>query len=209
MTKLEINDKVYNLPSSWDELTLEQYCKAFYNLDTSDKGDEIENLKRDRLNESYILSRLLGESDDFCINLPITVYEKLVKSIRFMFDIKHLMENARADIKIDGKIYMIPPFNEMPLRQYIDSDVVARQKDNPYSYIELLAILLTPKDDKGKWIAYDGKYEERFETLKKMSCSEALGIVYHYFKKKESSMMLSKLYMKEVERLQHLSTQGS
>lgn len=196
---LEINGKSYKLPTSWDSLTLEQYCKIFYKLDTSESDDEIESFKKSKENEAIILSRLLGERDDFCLDLPINVYAQLIDKIKFLYDIDYLLKNSKAGIVIDGKRYSIPPFNEMSLRQYIDADVVLKEKENDMQYIELLSILLTAKDKQGKWVKYTGDYQDMMGKLRKLKCSEALPIVYHFFKKSKFSQTVSQLSMKAVE----------
>lgn len=196
MIKLEINDKKYKIPESFDELTLSEYCRIFWKIDTKESDDEIENFKRQRENESIILSRMLGESDDFCLSLPLNVYANLLEHTKFIYDVDFLLRSSRAGIVIDGKRYSVPPFNEMPLRQYIDADVVMKDKENPMQYIELLSVLLTAKDKEGKWIPYNGDYQELMGKLKELKCSEALGIVYHFFKKGHALKVLSQLSMK-------------
>lgn len=210
MIKLEINDKKYNVPESWDEITFEEYCRVFYKLPTAEgEEDMIEKFKRDRETEAMILSRLLGENDDFCLDLPLNIYARLNNAVKFIYDIDFLLRNAKASIKIDGKRYSVPPFSEMPLRQYIDADVVMKDKENDLQYIELLSVLLTAKDSSGKWIPYDGNYQELMNKLRKLKCSEALGIVYHFFKKGEILRRISKGYMKEAVSQQPLNTQSS
>lgn len=209
MVKLEINDKKYKIPESFEELSLEQYCKVFYKLDTDKTDDELMDFKRSRQNESIILSRLLGENDDFCLDLPLNVYAQLNEKVRFLYDVDYLLKNAKAGIVIDGKRYSIPPFNQMSLRQYIDADVVMKEKENDLQYIELLSILLTAKDKEGKWIPYDGKYEELMGKIRQLKCSEALPLVYHFFKKGEALKRISKVSMKVVETQQHQLTASS
>ena len=209
MIKLEINDKKYKIPESFDEMTLEQYCRIFWKLDTSfDVDDEEEKIKKVIEVESKIISRLLGEDDDFCLDLPITVYNKIVSKTRFLYDSSFFLKNAKAGIIIDGRRYSIPPMNEMSLRQYIDADVVMKEKENDHQYLELLSILLTAKDKQGKWEKYNGDYQELMGKLKNMSCTDTLPLVYHFFKKGEALKAISKASMKAVEsqRLQHTAS---
>lgn len=210
MIKLEIDDKVYRIPESFDELDLEQYCKIFFKLPKIDEGlDDVERFKLARESEAIILSRLLGEADDFCYSLPLNVYSKLNEAVKYIYDINGFIKNAKAYIKIDGRMYMIPPFGQMQLRQYIDADVVLKDKENDMQYIELLSILLTAKDKDGKWIPYNGDYQELMGKVRKLKCSEALGLVYHFFKKGEALKRLSEVSMKVVESRQHQLTANS
>lgn len=209
MIKLQINDKKYKIPESFDEMTLEQYCRIFWKLDISfDVDDEEEKIKKVIEAESRIISRLLGEDDDFCLDLPITVYNKIVNKTRFLYDSDFFLKNAKAGIIIDGRRYSIPPMNEMSLRQYIDADVVMKEKENDHQYLELLSILLTSKDKEGKWEKYNGDYQELMGKLKNMSCTDTLPLVYHFFKKGEALKAISKASMKAVEnqRLQHTAS---
>lgn len=210
MIKLEINDKKYKIPESFDEMTLEQYCRIFFKLDVPNdvEDDEVEEFKRQANTQSIILSRLLGEDDDFCMGLPINVYGQLLGRTRFLYDIDFLLKNSKAGIIIDGRRYSIPPMNEMSLRQYIDADVVMKEKENDHQYLELLSILLTAKDKQGKWEKYNGDYQELMGKLRNMSCTDTLPLVYHFFKKGEALKRISKASMKAVEsqRLQHTAS---
>lgn len=195
--KLEIDDKVYKIPTSFDTLSFETYCKIFYNLPTlKDDMEDAEKFKMMKENESIILSRVLGEKDNFCLDLPITVYNKLINIIKYIFDVSEFEKNSKANIVIDGKHYGIPPVSEMALRRFIDADVVLNEQQNNMQYIEMLAILLSTKDKDGKWTPYNGKYEDMMGKLRSMPCSKVLPLVYHFFKKGEALQKLSKAYMK-------------
>lgn len=210
MLKLEINDKKYDIPESFKELTLEQYCKAFYKLPTVKDGmDEIEKFKMMRSNEAIILSRLMGEKDDFCLDLPLNVYAQLNESIRFIYDVEGFIKNAKAGITINNKRYTVPPLDKMSMRQFIDADVVM-QTESDMQYIELLSVLLLTKDAKGEYIPYNGDYQELMGYVRYLPCSEALPLVYHFFKKGEALKKLSEASMRlEVENQQHLDTANS
>lgn len=211
MTKIEINGKKYELADSFDELTLEEYCKAFYNLSQNDEEDvdESEKVKQTILNESKILSRLLGESDDFCLNLGIEDYKRLKDKISFIYDIDVFIKNAKAGITIEGRRYGVPRSDEMSLRQFIDADMTMNNKEDEMQYIELLSILLLEVGRDGKFKPYDGNYEELKGKLRKVKCTEALPLVYHFFKRSVALQKLTKAFMKE-EVTQYLQpTQGS
>lgn len=210
MIKLEIDDKKYNIPESFDEMTFEQYCKIFFKLPKiTEEMDDIDAYRMTREVEAIIISRLLGESDDFCMGLPINVYNEISKRLKYISSVADVMKKGKSLIKIDGKIYMIPPFGEMQLRQYIDADVILKGEESDLQYIELLSILLTAKDRNGKWIPYNGDYQELMGKVRQLKCSEALGLCYHFFLKGEALKKLSKASMKVVESQQHQHTASS
>ena len=187
MLKIEINEKEYNIPQSFDELTLKQYQMAFNNLPKYEGDDEDVMLKyrHSREQESIIISRILGEDDNFCLDLPLDIYNRIAKEFAFIYGLKDFMKNTKAYVKIDGKRYMIPSHEEMSMRQYIDADM---SKDN---FIEMLAILLLERKD-GEFVRYDGKYEKMIPKVEGLSCSDALPLLFHYFKKKEIYKRISK-----------------
>ena len=89
MLKVEINEKKYEIPQSFEELTLEQYCKAFYKLPKiEDEMEEIDKFKLMKENEAVILSRIMGEKDDFCLDLPLNVYAQLQRFSSYGYQIK-------------------------------------------------------------------------------------------------------------------------
>ena len=80
MIKIKINDKEYDFASSWDDISMKQYCHMFYNLPTADsEASDEEKASRVIENEAIIISRLLGEKDDFVMNLPIDLFGRLGK----------------------------------------------------------------------------------------------------------------------------------
>ena len=174
-----------------------------------DIDDDGERFKKGVEAEATIISRLMGEDDDFCLGLPLNVYSQILSRTKFLYDTDFLFKNAKAGIVVDGKRYSVPPFNEMPLRQYIDADVVMKEKENPMQYIELLSILLTEKGKDGKWIKYNGEYQDLMGKLKDMKCSDVLPLVYHFFKKGHALRSLSRLSMKVEESQQHQLTASS
>lgn len=199
MIELEINHKEYKYPQSLSEVTLEQYCRVFFKLpELEDDADEVAKFRHERELEGIVISRLLGEPDDFCFSLPLGVYAMLNESTKFIFDVDGCLRNAKASIKVDGVKYYIPSMEEMSFRQFIDADVVMQENEDELQYIRLLSVLLTRKDDNGEWVPYKGDSPEMFEKLRVLSCDEALPLVYHFFKKSHALEVLSQVYSQEV-----------
>lgn len=200
MTRLEYNGKEYSIPQNWDELTLGDYCRCFKDLDLSGvtEEDEVEKsslreserevakFKRLRTMEGVVLSRLLGEEDGFCLDMPLSVYAFLNESVSFMYDVSQFMENRAASLEVNGNLWTVPSLQEMPLRSYIDADVTMREEG---SYVELLRCILARKEGE-KWIPFDGTADD----IASLPCSKALGFVYHFFLLGYSSRKISKAY---------------
>ena len=209
MTKLKINDKEYNLPEGWKDVNMKTYCHLFYKLEeTNDKMDDATIQIITLRNESKIISRLLGEDDEFCLNLPVDVFNILRNKIQFLYDIKKFLDSKIFYLNIDGKKYFMPEPNEMALRQYIDADIIMKQ-ENENQFIELLACLLLPVGKDGKY-EYDGKYQDIIPKIENMSAEDGLPFIYTFFKKKVISKKVSEDFSKVREEanqlVQHIKT---
>ena len=180
MIKVEIKGKEYQVPESWDDIDMKTYCRAFYKLlPTDDSMDEITRITTTLRNEAMIMSRILGEEDDFVLSLPLDIFSMLKNKTKFLYEIGGFLENNIFYLNIDGKKYWIPSPEEMSLRQYIDSDMIMRDDKNKQQFIELLACLLIPADG-----VYDGNYEKLIPKIEKMKASDGLPFIYTFFKKK-------------------------
>ena len=210
MNKFEINGKEYQFPQSWDDITMKQYCHLFHNLPTapSEASDE-EKLAHTIDTEAIIISRLLGENDDFVSNLPIEVFLTLQKQVKFIYSISDFTESKIFYLNIDGKKYWMPEPQEMSLRQYIDADMIMKEKSEN-QFIELLACLLLPYGKDGKF-EYDGNYQELIPKIERMKATDALPFIYTFFKKKQLSKNVTKAYSKVEEAADQLlhNIQGS
>ena len=203
MTKLKINDKEYNLPEGWKDVNMKTYCHLFYKLEeTNDKMDDSAIQIITLRNESKIISRLLGEDDEFCLNLPVDVFNILRSKIQFLYDIKNFLDSKIFYLNIDGKKYFMPEPNEMALRQYIDADIIMKQ-ENENQFIELLACLLLPVGKDGKY-EYDGKYQDIIPKIENMSAEDGLPFIYTFFKKKVISKKVSEDFSKVREEANQL-----
>lgn len=211
MTSVEIDGEKYSLPTSFEEVSLKSYCNAFRGLQTlmDEELDETARLVRMKFNESVILSRLLGADDEMAMDLPMSVYNKLVQKIGFIYDYQSMLDNSKAYVKHDGKMYQVPPVDKMSMRQYIDADMVMKEDDGD-QFISLLAVLLLEMDG-DNFKPYKGEYEQKKEWIGEMKCSEALPLVFHFFRKWQVSSSLSRasMAMEGIQNRQVHNTQGS
>ena len=203
MKKIKINDKEYNLPENWKDITMKTYCHMFYKLDETNKkmSDEEKQIITLR-NEAKIISRLLGENDDFCLTLPVEVFNKIRNNIQFIYEINDFLDSKIFYLNIDGKKYFMPAPNEMSLRQYIDADIIMKD-ENKNQFIELLACLLLPIGKDGNY-EYDGKYQDLIPKIENMSAEDGLPFIYTFFKKKIISKKVSEQFLKVQEETNQL-----
>lgn len=189
MKSIKINEKEYNIPQTLHEITLREYCRIFKGVKL-DKDMEWKDIK---YAESKMVSRIMGEDDDFALSLPLVVYNKVCEMCTFLYNGK-TMKHTQT-IKLNGKKYSIPKPSDMNLRQWIDIDVT-RQSGGEDMFIELYAILLCEVGDDGKTKDYDGKYEDRIKYLEECPADDAMSMINDFFAQGESSQRLMDVYSK-------------
>lgn len=194
MKKISINEKDYQIPQSLHEVSLKDYCRIFKGIkfDTSMRWKDI------KVNESILVSRILGEGDDFALSLPLTAYNTVVGLCSFLYDVdkfKHTNVLTHNGIK-----YSIPSPDKFNLRKWIDIDVT-RQTEDEGMFIELFAILLDPIGEDGECKPYDGKYEERKAWLEDYPADEAISMINDFFALGESLQKVTDAYSKVEEAI--------
>lgn len=211
MISLKINDKEYEVPVSFDEITLGDYCRCFTGLEKTDGLEGGELFYATRKNEAVVLSRLLSEDDSFAYSLPLPLYASLVDVCSFIYSIDGIKPSDF--IEVDGRKYQAPEPNQMNLRQWIDIDMTMHDEniDEGQKFIELLSMIMLPLDDKGEMIPYGGQDKEMPDKLRKLKASDALGTVHRFFLRGAISSRLTEV-LSRVERMtdrSRLNTQGS
>lgn len=191
MLKITIEDKEYNIPSSFAELTLGDYCRIFYGL-----ASDTDDITKMQENQSKIISRMLGENDEFLLDKPVGLYTKLLQLTGYIYDLSSFKKDGHtiSYLDIKGQRYHINSPSEMSLRQYIDIDQTMKEDDNPEKYIEILSIMLTKEGEE-----YKGNYKELKNEVSKIKCDVALPIVFHFFLKGLASRMVIEASLAEEE----------
>lgn len=191
MIQLEINGKPYKIPTSFSELTLRDYCRVFNGLEDTEGKEGKELFLATKRNEAAILSRLMGEKDDFAMDMPLTLYSTLIEETQFIYQMQNLMHSG--SVEIDGKTYKALKPEEMNLRQWIDIDVTA-EEDNADKFIDILSMLLVEQEEDGQTKPYKGYDAEFAKSLGDLTCNKALPLVYRFFLKGAISSKLIRLY---------------
>ena len=155
---------VWNVPKSWDEVTLKQYQEIERYYDGKDKGFDIRE----------VLHILTNHSEDEINMLPIDFLEKIMGSLSFLQEpIKE--EEPRNWIDIDGERYSVHTENKLKTGEYIASDTAL--KSDKHNYSGLLAILCRKEGE-----LYDSKFEaevleDRIKLFEKQPITKILCII--------------------------------
>ena len=132
---------VWNVPKSWDEVSLKQYQEIERLYDGKDKDFDIRE----------VLHILTNHSEDEINMLPIDFLEKIMGSLTFLQEpIKE--EEPRNWIEIDGERYTVHTENQLKTGEYVASDTAL--KGDKHNYAGILAILCRKEGE-----LYDSKFE--------------------------------------------------
>lgn len=116
-----------SLPTTWDDLTLQEFIKIKKLYDKYDNDVPIITL----------LSHLTKKDEKYFKDAPALVITKMIDSIKFLRE--PITEKATNSIEIDGKIYYINSEEDLKFGEFVDSQTVLESDQDNFS--ALLAIL--------------------------------------------------------------------
>lgn len=178
MTKIELNEKTYNIPSSWEELTCEAYTNLFEDYETGLERDDYEGLA---LNKVRLISNLLDEDLEFVLDLPITVINRIEAELKFLSKAPNFSEDIKY-IELDGDNYYIPSPEDLLFGQMIDAEYYSRDEKDKFSYLKTLCTLLIK--DGEKYDNNENLFNKKLELLKKQSIVKVASYLNSFYLKK-------------------------
>lgn len=175
----------WDLPKSWDEVTLKQwqeiskYYKENENADIRDIVHIMANKTKDEVNA-----------------LPIDFLQLILEKLSFMSESPTYSEPTNK-IEIKGETYQINFQNKMKTGEYVQSDSVIKQ--DPYNFAAILGILCRKEGE-----AYDAKFEnelldDRIAMFENVSVLKALPVMSFFLNLWMMSNLPSQLYSKVEE----------
>ena len=155
---------VWNVPKSWDEVTLKQYQEIERYYDGKEENFDVRK----------VLHILTNHTEDEINMLPIDFLEKIMGSLTFLQEpIKE--EKPRNWVEIDGERYTVHTEQQLKTGEYIASDTAL--KGDKHNYAGLLAILCRKEGE-----LYDSKFEaevleDRIKLFEKQPITKILCII--------------------------------
>lgn len=160
MKIIEFEDKVYNIPECWDDVTLKIYIRLA-------KLEEIKNTYTiDELYLIKVIECLCDVEDGDLDDLTIDILNEISKYIIFVQD-EQKPSNAKI-IKIGDTIYSFPSdLNKLTIGEYVSIKTLQENSKSQAEIIpDILSIILRPadevKDSETGVISYKQK---RFDAL--------------------------------------------
>lgn len=167
---LEIDDEdiEFNVPESWEEVTVSQFCKMF-------------SFNREELNPIEIAVKVLhiftGVDEELLMMMNYEDFNSLVQVISFTND----EVDARVDeyVEIEGeKYYIKSDYSSLTMGEVITIEIMLNESQgNIFKVMDkLLCVFLRKKKDNGKLESFKGTFMERRELFGKASIISVYGL---------------------------------
>ena len=155
---------VWNVPKSWDEVTLKQYQEIERYYDGKEENFDVRK----------VLHILTNHTEDEINMLPLDFLEKIMGYLAFLQEPIPEQE-PKNWIEIDGERYTVHTENQLKTGEYIASDTVL--KGDKHNYAGLLAILCRKEGE-----LYDSKFEnevleDRIKMFEQQPITKVLPII--------------------------------
>lgn len=183
MIKIKIEDTIYNVPESWDDVTLGQYEKWFdYTADTKTK-------------EVELVSKISTIPFTLLSNLPLSFYTEVLNMVSFAFAGNEYKSSNK--IVIDDEVYSVSTKDELILAQYVDVEATFEEDSNDSKLSEILAIVCLKKGEK-----YDSKIlKERKKLFQNLMMNEVFPLLAFFLQLKKNLLKITTFYSKVMEQV--------
>lgn len=184
----------WNVPSSWDELTLGKFQELERLYDTED-GNERKFDVRD------VLDLMTDRTKDEINELPIEFTDSLLRKMYWLHEQPDFGKPSNK-ITVDGVQYTVHNENEMKFGEYVALDTAL--KGDKHNYAAMLAILCRKEGE-----IFDAKFENevlpsRIEFWKNVSVMKVMPIVSFFLELSSMSLQVSQLSSEIQEGINHI-----
>lgn len=155
---------VWNVPTSWDEVTLRQYQEIERYYEGKDEHFDVRK----------VLNILTNHTEDEINMLPLEYLEEIMEKLNFLASLPK-EEEPRNWCEINGERYTIHTENKLKVGEYVGADTA--MKGDKHNYAAILAILCR-KDGE----LYDSKFEnevleDRIRMWEEVPVTEILPLI--------------------------------
>ena len=193
MAKIEKDFGEWNVPSSWDELTLGKFqeLERFYDGDDNERKFDVRD----------VLDLMTDRTKDEINELPIEFTDSLLRKMYWLHEQPQFGKPSNK-ITVDGETYTVHNENEMKFGEYVALDTAL--KGDKHNYAAMLAILCR-KDGE----IFDSKFENeilpsRIEFWKNVSVMKVMPIVSFFLELSSMSLQVSQLSLEIQEGINHI-----
>ena len=171
---IEIDDEVkeYELPSNWDEITLDDFIRLF-SIDRTDLNPLEVSVKT--------IEVLVGINEEILLMMKSSDFELLATELSFT---TRDVEPVNVEfVTIGGEEYYIKKdFNQLTMGEIISIETILEGAENNIFKVmdKLLCIFLRKKKENGKLETFKGEFMERATLFRKTPVSQIYNI-FNFF----------------------------
>lgn len=181
---------VWNVPTSWDEVTLRQYQEIERYYEGKDEHFDVRK----------VLNILTNHSEDEINMLPLEYLEEIMEKLNFLSSLPK-EEEPRNWCEINGERYSVHTEQKLKTGEYIASDTAL--KGDKHNYAAIMAVLCR-KDGE----LYDSHFENevlegRIRLFEQQPVTKILPIISFFLRLYAVSMMPTLLSLEAKELVDH------
>lgn len=121
---------------TWDDVSLEQFRKIKSLYDEKRAAED---------ETAGLLSIIYGKDEDEIMNLPISQFSEMARSIDFLYT-RIQPRDIQERYDLNGRTYEICTLNNFTYQQYMNYQLVVKEKDR--DYLDILSLILVEKGKK-------------------------------------------------------------
>ena len=181
---------VWNVPTSWDEVTLRQYQEIERYYEGKDEHFDVRK----------VLNILTNQTEDKINMLPLEYLEEIMEKLNFLSSLPK-EEEPRNWCEINGDRYTVHTEQKLKTGEYIASDTAL--KGDKHNYAAIMAVLCR-KDGE----LYDSHFENevlegRIRLFEQQPVTKILPIISFFLRLYAVSMMPTLLSLEAKEAIDH------
>lgn len=181
---------VWNVPTSWDEVTLRQYQEIERYYEGKDEHFDVRK----------VLNILTNHTEDEINMLPLEYLEEIMEKLNFLASLPK-EEEPRNWCEINGERYSVHTEQKLKTGEYIASDTAL--KGDKHNYAAIMAVLCR-KDGE----LYDSHFENevlegRIRLFEEQPVTKILPIISFFLRLYAVSMMPTLLSLEAKELVDH------
>lgn len=169
MKQIKIKNESYSLPTSWDEITVNQLVKI----------EQLNNEEVSLNKMTKIASILLDVEEDTLLSIEIGEYMTLLQNISELMGSTTPNSKFQPKITLDGVTYTAVEVQEWTTREFTDFDTLSSDKTNlPL----LLALIYRVEGEELNSENYTATIKERASKFETLPASVAIGAISFFTK---------------------------
>jgi hypothetical protein len=178
---IELDEEVkqYQFPTSWSEVTIDQFGKL-YSID--------KNMHQGAFYTFELLHQLTGIDREVIEQIDYESFTELVKNLSFIYT--PIEEKKNQSVIVDGEEYFLyTEFNKYTAGEIISIETILQSANNDIMKVmpQLLCIFLRKKKENGNLEKYKTTFMQRVELFKTIKVDEINHIFSFFLTGRDSS----------------------